>query len=69
MLADGSAQTRLTNSAGRDENPQWSPTGDRLAFTSDRDGSAQVYLMNSDGTAQTRLTNDGATDVLAAWLP
>src|SRR6267378_5620417 len=28
----------------------------RIAFTSDRDGNQEIYLMNPDGTNQTRLT-------------
>ena len=36
MNPDGSAQTRLTTSAGADANPDWSPDGRRLAFASFR---------------------------------
>jgi hypothetical protein len=34
----------------------------RIAFTSNRDGNADVYIMNADGTGQTRLTNDSESD-------
>jgi hypothetical protein len=44
-------------------------TKGRIAFTSDRDGHAEIYVMNADGTDQTRLTNNSALDIGAAWSP
>ncbi len=41
----------------------------RIAFTSDRDGDAEIYLMNADGTEQRNLTNNPAQDVLIGWSP
>jgi Tol biopolymer transport system component len=41
----------------------------KIAFMSDRDGNAEIYLMNADGTGQTRLTNNSATDTSPAWSP
>ena len=41
----------------------------KIAFTSNRDGSAQLYLMNSDGSNQTRLTNNSANDESPRWSP
>ena len=49
--------TRLTNNSSYDYSPFWSPDGTKIAFTSERDGNAEIYIMNSDGTKQTRLTN------------
>jgi Tol biopolymer transport system component len=41
----------------------------KLAFTSDRDGNTEVYVMNAqDGSNQTRLTDNGASDGLAEWM-
>jgi hypothetical protein len=45
------------------------PDGTKLAFTSDRDGNTEVYVMNAqDGSNQTRLTDNGASDGLAEWM-
>ena len=49
--------------------PAWSPDGSRIAFTSDRDGSVDIYVMNADGSGVTRLTNDAGWDVIPAWSP
>ena len=40
-----------------DYEPAWSPDGTRIAFFSQRDGSGDIYSMQSDGTDVVRLTN------------
>ena len=41
----------------------------KIAFTSERDGNPEIYVMNADGTGQTRLTNHSGTDDDASWSP
>ncbi len=41
----------------------------KIAFTSDRSGNDDIYVMNSDGTGVTDLTNDPSTDETPAWSP
>jgi Tol biopolymer transport system component len=76
MNADGSRQTRLTNALDAcpvqsfhcgDWQPTWSPSGRKIAFTSDRDGNDEIYVMDADGTGQTRLTNHAGSDVKPRW--
>jgi Tol biopolymer transport system component len=62
MNVDGSGIARLTNNAGLDLEPAWSPDGRRIAFRSERDGNFEIYVMNADGSGLTRLTNDPAYD-------
>lgn len=69
MKADGSAQTRLTHSPARDENPDWSPDGTQIAFYSERPGDAEIYVMNSDGTRQMRVTHDPWYNQAVRWKP
>jgi Tol biopolymer transport system component len=39
----------------------------KIAFTSERDGNPEIYVMNADGSAPTRLTNNMAGDYGPAW--
>jgi TolB protein len=49
--------------------PAWSPDGRRILFTSLRDGSAEVYVMDAYGRHQRRLTRHRAEDLAGAWSP
>ena len=60
---------RLTDNPAADVPAGWSPDGTRLLFVSDRDGNADVHVMNADGSGQTRLTTDPALDFYPAWSP
>lgn len=50
---------RLTQANGIDTGPSYSPDGRQIVFESDRDGSQQLYVMNSDGSGVRRLTGGG----------
>src|SRR5688572_15258845 len=41
----------------------------KIAFTSDRDGNREIYVMNPDGTNQVRITNSPGVDDHAKWSP
>ena len=45
------------------------PKTKKIAFTSDRDGNAEIYIMNTDGTRQTNLTRHKASDFQPVWSP
>jgi len=44
------------------------PAG-RIAFVSDREGTAKIYVMNADGSGVERLTNGPHADSRPAWSP
>ena len=44
------------------------PSG-RIAFTSRRDGHAQIYVMNADGSNQVNLSQNDFNDSQPAWAP
>ena len=69
MGADGGDVRRLTHHPKMDYWPVWSPDGKRIAFTSNRDGNYEIYLMNADGSGQRNLTNHPAADNFASWSP
>ena len=54
--ADGSDIKQLTFTKGYDAESTVSPVGDKIVFTSMRDGDPEIYVMNIDGSDQTRLT-------------
>jgi TolB protein len=64
---DGADLRRLTQLAGQNRAPAWSPDGKRIVFTSDRVRQA-IYVMNADGSKQRRLTT-GPDDVSPDWGP
>lgn len=61
---DGTGLQCIENAGGQ---PSWSPSGAQIAFSTGRDGNAEIYKMNADGTGDTRLTNNPAIDAQADW--
>lgn len=61
---DGSNLMNLTPNTPKSSEgaPSWSPGGNQIAFTSDRTGVNQIYLMEADGTGVQRLTFDQHVD-------
>jgi hypothetical protein len=56
--ADGSDPIPLTDNSAQDSFPSWSSDGTTIAFQSDRDGDADIYIMNTAGGGVRQLTND-----------
>jgi Tol biopolymer transport system component len=54
---DGSGLTRVTSAASIEKEPAVAPDGSRIGFTSDRDGTLQIYLMDLTTKAIVKLTN------------
>ena len=65
----GLTTLRLTTDLGSDVLPAWSPDSKRIAFTSDRDGNDEIYVMNADGSNQTNLTRHDSGDWDSVWSP
>ena len=60
---------QLTAGKKSSTGPQWSPDSRRLAFTSDRDGKRQIYLIAPAGGEAAQLTNEEAGVGAMAWSP
>lgn len=52
-----------------DKEPSYSPKGDKIVFTSDRDGNEEIYISNPDGSKPVRLTKHRARDFAPSWSP
>jgi Tol biopolymer transport system component/uncharacterized membrane protein len=65
--SDSGQVLRLTNSPSADVQAAWGPRMDRIAFTSNRDGQNEIYIMNADGSGLVNLTNNPADDQQPTW--
>lgn len=66
---DGSNLRQLTTADGYDAEATFSPTGDRIVFTSLRDGDLELYSMAPDGSDVRRLTDRIGYDGGAFYSP
>ena len=53
----------------KDNFPAWSPNGDVISFTSNRDGDYEIYTVHPDGSGLKRLTNIPGNDAHNTWSP
>ena len=67
--ADGSNEHPLLAESDADYDAVWAPDGGSIVFTSERNGSADLYRVKPDGSGLTRLTTDPAYDDQAAFSP
>ncbi|HDY88755.1 MAG TPA: Tol-Pal system beta propeller repeat protein TolB, partial [bacterium] len=58
----------ITSGQGSNENPQWSPDGLRIVFSSSRLGGKNLFIMNRDGTNVRPLTKNSSS-FSPAWAP
>lgn len=60
---------RLTFSWTIETSPTWSPSGQEIAFVSDRSGKPMLYIMDRDGSNLRRVTYDVDYVGSPAWSP
>lgn len=67
--ADGSNETRLTDWAGSEFGPRWSPDGTHIAFNADRAGGFDIWTIEVDGSSVNRVTTLPGGEWDPDWSP
>ncbi len=60
---------QLTFESGLPREPTWSPDGQRVAYTSDRDGNTDIWIQSVSSPEPIRLTTSPAKDSQPDWSP
>lgn len=58
MPIEGGTPTRISDGLAWEVHPRFSPDGRRIAFTSDRGGGDNIWLMNRDGSDKRQVTTE-----------
>jgi len=66
---DGSGERKLNSGGNMDYDAMFSTDGKWIVFTSERNGSANIYRTHSDGSGLERLTDDDGFDDQASLSP
>ncbi len=63
-------ETRVIASPKADHSPAWAPDGDTLVYVTERDGNAEIYVIETDtDDPPMRLTTNEAGDSQPVWSP
>jgi tricorn protease len=66
---NGQNVQRLTVNRARDVYARFAPDGKWIAFSSDRNGNLDVFIIPSEGGAARQLTAHSSDDVVLSWSP
>jgi Tol biopolymer transport system component len=67
--ADGSGERKLNSGGAMDYDPMFSADGKWIVFTSERNGSSNIYRLHPDGSGLERLTDNDGFDDQASLSP
>jgi len=65
--SSGGKATRLTIHEAYEAYPKFSPDGKQIAFSGNRYGNNDIFVMSSEGGMPKRLTYNSATDNISSW--
>jgi len=69
FISRGDRISPLTDGHTTEYQPAWSPDSLYIAFTSERDGNSEIYVMTSTGLLQTDLSSSPGVDKQPDWQP
>ena len=69
VSADGTTHQKLTDGEAGQGGARWSPTGDRLAFTSSSENGSEIYIRWSDSGTVARITQLEKSPGNLSWSP
>jgi len=67
MNLQGENVKQITKTKADEAYPCISPDGTKIAFTSNRDGNWEIYVMNIDGSDEKRLTFNNSDDIIPVF--
>lgn len=65
--SDGGDATRLTTNPANDTRPVWSPDGNSIAFSSDRNGNYDIFTLPLKQEPVEQLTFHSKNDIITDW--
>jgi TolB protein len=68
-VLESGAIIQITANGVVDNNPIWLPDGERIVFTSERDGGSSLYIMELTSGVTRRLLPTALRAEGAAWRP
>jgi len=66
---NGATITQITDGAGNDTQPEFDPTGARIAFSSDRGGHWDIWVVDANGRNPIQITNNAMPELCPSWAP
>jgi TolB protein len=70
MPVEGGSTTRITRTRGSETSPSWSPSGDRLVYSSDDRGQPQLFISTAGGVGEMdRLSTGDSYCTKPDWSP
>jgi len=61
--------TQITNTSNCDTDPSWSPDGEHIIFSSNRNGNFDIYMMDKDGKNIKQITKNAEWDAYPIFSP
>jgi len=67
LAVEGKTFETITDDEADSFEPDWSPSGDHIAYTSDKSGNYDIWVINGKSKKKRRLTTDPAYDGEPTW--